>query len=74
MRPLFTFVALLIVLALSGLLARKQLAAAQLDSVPTVASDRPGMPASEPLGQQLQQFQQQLDQAVLQAPRRSEDE
>ncbi|MCW7541225.1 hypothetical protein OOT46_25780 [Aquabacterium sp. A7-Y] len=73
MRALFSVAALLVVLAVIGVLLKKQMAAVK---VPSVTSSDPAASSSQrlPPGEQMRQLQKDLDQAMQQAPRRIDDE
>ena len=78
MRALFSIAALIIVVAVIGVVAKKQLSAATVPSVAVSAEGQSpageGTQARRPAAEQLQQFQKNLDQAVQQAPRRLGDQ
>jgi hypothetical protein len=77
MRTLFTIVALVLALAVVGLLARQQLSGSSksslaLPSAPGVAPHAATVPAVPP-AQQVQQVQQAVE-ALVQQPRRLPDD
>ena len=82
MRAVFTFAGLLIVLAIVGVLIKKQLAAvtvtpAQLSSYPEAGTARPAVPSGATPQVQSRQIQLQIKQSVeaaMQLPRTIPDE
>ena len=78
MRTLFTIVALVLALAVVGLLARQQLSGASksslaLPSAPGVAPHAAATAPAVPPAQQVQQVQQAVE-ALVQQPRRLPDD
>ncbi len=79
MRTLFTLVALVLALAVVGLLVRQQLArvapasGAAMSSAPGVAPPMAGAISAQPPTQQVQQVQQAVE-ALVQQPRSLPDE
>ncbi len=79
MRTLFTIVALVLALAVVGLLARQQLArvtspvSGTMPSAPGVAPPMPGAVSAQPPAQQVQQVQQAVE-VLVQQPRSLPDE
>lgn len=78
MRTLFTLVALVLALAVVGLLVRQQLArvapaSGAMSSAPGVAPPMAGAVSAQPPTQQVQQVQQAVE-ALVQQPRSLPDE
>ncbi len=80
MRSVFGVVSLLVVLAIVGLLAKKQLGAVQGMKVPTVPGTSSSAPSTDaganvqPQSQQLQQQYKAAVDAAVQSPRAMPDE
>ena len=74
MRAVFGILSLLVVVAIVGILARKQLGAvAPVAGPPPVAAPGTMAPPTGTPQQQVQQFQQAVQGAVQQAPRAVDD-
>ena len=73
MRAVFGVLGLLIVLAIVGLLARKQLATMAPAAAPVTAATPAGTPLTGSPKQQVQQFEQAV-QGAMQQPRPMPDE
>ena len=78
MRTLFTIAALVLALAVVGLLARQPLArvapaSGTMPSAPGVAPPMPGAVSAQPPAQQVQQVQQAVE-VLVQQPRSLPDE
>lgn len=72
MKAIFSLIALLLVVGITALLAKKQLSTATAPLAPTAASTAIGTPAATPASQ-VQQVGQQV-QALMQQARPSEPE
>ena len=76
MRTFLSLATLLVVVLLIGIIAKKQLTSISVPAVSAAGTSASGPSAntSEPPARQLQQFKQDLDQAMRQAPRRIDEQ